>query len=215
MKKILYIIIATLLISSCWVKKLTNWNLTNVSKQEKQELNIKQSEFSQTDMPKAWEEIVIIKTDKWIIKLKLFSKRAPKTVESFKNLISQKFYDQTSFNRIVWGSTIYWWDANWASKIDDKNIIKLEISDELSHIPWALSVEKTIARWWVSLDMKLNQFFISSKNTESLDGKYTIFGQVFEWLDIVESISSIEVDIRDRPLKEVLIQEVTLEKFKI
>jgi cyclophilin family peptidyl-prolyl cis-trans isomerase len=47
-----------------------------------------------------------------------------------------------------------------------------------------------------------------------LDGNYTVFGQVFEGLDIVRKISTVEVDENDKPLKQVQMESVTIEEYK-
>lgn len=47
-----------------------------------------------------------------------------------------------------------------------------------------------------------------------LDGGYTVFGQVFEGLEVVREISAVEVDANDKPLKQVQMESVTIEEYK-
>ena len=47
----------------------------------------------------------------------------------------------------------------------------------------------------------------------SLNGQYTVFGQVFEGIDVVEKIARTPRDGSDRPLAEIKMEGVTLEKY--
>ena len=47
-----------------------------------------------------------------------------------------------------------------------------------------------------------------------LDGKHTVFGQVFEGMEVVDEISSLPTNAMDRPQEDVIIKEARLEVFK-
>jgi len=53
-----------------------------------------------------------------------------------------------------------------------------------------------------------SQFFINLVDNRYLDDKHTVFGTVTEGMDVVESIGNTEVDGRDRPLEDVIIESV-------
>ena len=57
-----------------------------------------------------------------------------------------------------------------------------------------------------------SQFFISISNAPHFDGKYTVFGQVIEGMDIVDKISNLPRDDRDRPLNKVVMKKIYIEK---
>lgn len=56
--------------------------------------------------------------------------------------------------------------------------------------------------------------YIEVGGTPWLDGKHTIFGQVYEGMDIVNKISNVEVDKNDKPTKDVIIESISIEKYK-
>jgi peptidyl-prolyl cis-trans isomerase B (cyclophilin B) len=56
-----------------------------------------------------------------------------------------------------------------------------------------------------------SQFFIVTTEAASwLDGKHTVFGRVTDGMDVVNTISALETDARDRPSTDVVIERVDL-----
>jgi peptidyl-prolyl cis-trans isomerase A (cyclophilin A) len=55
------------------------------------------------------------------------------------------------------------------------------------------------------------QFFVTVAETPWLNGRHTIFGQVVEGYDVVEGISKVETGAQDRPVTDVVIEEVVIE----
>ncbi|MBT6143030.1 peptidylprolyl isomerase, partial [bacterium] len=57
-----------------------------------------------------------------------------------------------------------------------------------------------------------SQFFIvqNKSGTAWLDGQHSVFGMVTEGMDVVEAIAALPTDINDRPLKEAIINKITI-----
>ncbi len=163
---------------------------------------------NQTALPEKWEEIVEMETTKWIIKIRLFPTQAPKTVENFKGLISKKYYDWIIFHRIIkdfmiqWGDPTWTWswgESLWGWKFED------EFDDDLKNINWALSMANA------GPGTNGSQFFIvTAPSTPWLDWAHTVFGQVFEWMEIVKEIEAVETWVMDKPEKEIKMISVKL-----
>jgi len=66
----------------------------------------------------------------------------------------------------------------------------------------------------IDLPQNVKDKYLEVGGVPLLDGNYTVFGQVFEGLDIVRNISTVEVDENDKPLKQVQMESVTIEEYK-
>lgn len=166
--------------------------------------------FDQTAKPAKGEQIVVIKTNMGTIKLKLFPDKAPLAVESFLGLIAKKYYDGIIFHRVIPGFMIQGGDPTGTGTGGESFFgkeFKNETSPALTHVRGALSMANA------GPDTNGSQFFIVQKDSLFLDGGYSIFGQAFEGLDIVDKIVAVDRDGNDKPLKPVKMEKVTVEKF--
>ncbi len=173
--------------------------------------NQKNMKFDQTAKPKKGEQIVVMKTSMGTIKIRLFPKKAPKTVENFAGLVDKGYYDGILFHRVIPDFMIQGGDPSgtgrggeslWGGKFED------EFNDDLKNIKGALSMANA------GPNTNGSQFFIvQAEATPWLDGKHSVFGQVFDGMDVVEKIVNVERDSRDKPLKDVKMEKVTLEKY--
>lgn len=68
-----------------------------------------------------------------------------------------------------------------------------------------------MARLMYPLDSAGSQFFIMTSDTESLDGDYAAFGKVTSGLEILDKIQNVETDSEDKPLKDVVIEKITVD----
>ena len=139
------------------------------------------------------EDVAVIETKYGRMVIEFFAKDAPKTVENFKKLSKDGFYNGTAFHRIVAGFMIQGGDPltkdesnkdRWGTG-DPGYKIKAEFNDN-KHVRGVLSMARS-----QSPDSAGCQFFICLDPAPSLDGKYTAFGKVIKGEDTLVKIGTI------------------------
>lgn len=192
--------------------------------------------LEQLKMPQKGEKIAILNTNYGQIKIRLFPQVAPKAVENFIGLIEKDYYDNTTFHRVIKSFMIQGGDPT-ATGRGGKSIWKKAFKDEFSkdfrNIRGAVSManagpntngsqffivelnktEDDIIRQMEAAGEKngfskdVIEAYREYGGTWWLDGKHTVFGQVFEGMDVVEKISEAEVDYMDKPIKDIIIEK--------
>ncbi len=142
---------------------------------------------------------IVTNKDK-VILIELYPEIAQITVENFQKLVSEHFYDNLTFHRVIANFMIQTGDptATGAGGSDKK--IQGEFS--LNGIENTLKHEKGIVSMARSsdYDSASSQFFICvSDNLEYLDGSYAAFGRVIAGYDAVEEISNVQTDGNNKP----------------
>lgn len=135
------------------------------------------------------DEIAVIKTTKGTIKFEFFSKDAPNHVASFIELAQAGFYDGTKFHRVEPGFVIQGGDP--LSKNDDPMVgtggpgyrLAAEFNSH-QHLEGTVAMARSM-----DPDSGGSQFYICLGPQPSLDGQYTVFGQVTEGMDVVKQIA--------------------------
>ena len=150
---------------------------------------IKQNAKDYIPDPVSKDDIVIMETNRGIMKLKLFPNVAPKHCENFKKLSNSGFYDQTAFHRIIPGFMIQGGDINSRDndpKNDGHGGPGWTVDAEFNNIPHKRGI-LSMAR---SRDPNSagSQFFICVADAPHLDGAYTAFGEVIEKVHVVDHI---------------------------
>ena len=159
------------------------------------------------------EEVAVIETTKGVIEIAFFPDKAPGHVKNFKDLVNKKFYDGTTFHRVIPGFMIQGGDPN--SKSPDKSTHGMggpgySIKAEFNDIPHKRGIV-SMAR---SQDPNSagSQFFIVVKDSHFLDGQYTAFGKVVKGMDVVDQIVNAPRDSRDNPQERIEMKRVKIEK---
>lgn len=166
-----------------------------------------QEETYQTALPQKGDLVAEIATTMGTIKIKLFPADAPKTVENFRLLAEKGYYDGLIFHRVINDFMIQGGDPTgtgmggesaWGGSFDD------EFSPKLQNIRGALSMANS------GPNTNGSQFFIVQKQggTSWLNGKHSVFGQVYEGMDIVDAIAAVDADRNDKPLQDVKMNTV-------
>ena len=153
--------------------------------------------------------------DKGIIIAELYPDTAPITVENFKKLVSDKFYDGLIFHRIIKNFMIQTGDPLGTGIGGSDETIKGEFSENgvennLSHVRGVLSMARrgSDPETEETMNSASSQFFIVHKDSTYLDGKYASFGKVIEGMDVVDLLANSQTDDNDKPLNDKVINSI-------
>ena len=138
------------------------------------------------------------------IELELFEGEAPKTVENFRKLAEDGFYDGVIFHRIIPDFMIQGGDPTGTGTGGPGYMLEDEFNEH--------KVERgALAMANPGPNTNGSQFFIVTADAcPWLDGKHTVFGQVTDGMDVVDAISQVETDAGDRPREPVVIERIDL-----
>jgi peptidyl-prolyl cis-trans isomerase A (cyclophilin A) len=170
--------------------------------------------------------IATLRTNRGSIRIRLFPEQAPVTVRNFVELAEgtrewldprtgrrtrDRLYDGTIFHRVIAGFMIQGGDplgqgtGGPGYRFDD------EIHPDLRFDrPYLLAMAN--AGRIGGMGTNGSQFFITVAPTPHLNGNHTIFGEVIEGAEVVDAISKVPTDWNDRPLEDVVLEQVTIER---
>ncbi|HEX8959186.1 MAG TPA: peptidylprolyl isomerase [Solirubrobacterales bacterium] len=138
------------------------------------------------------------------IVLELHDDDAPKTVENFRKLAADGFYDGLVFHRVIAGFMIQGGCPEGTGRGGPGYTFEDEINDHRI-------VRGALAMANAGPDTNGSQFFIVTAEAASwLDGKHTVFGRASEGMEAVDAIESVETDGSDRPREPQTIERVEL-----
>jgi peptidyl-prolyl cis-trans isomerase A (cyclophilin A) len=158
------------------------------------------------------EIYAIFETTEGRFKVKLFAEETPKTVENFISLADGSktgtpFYNGTVFHRVIPNFMIQGGDPEGTGRGGPGYKFADEFHPSLKHTkPGILSMANA------GPNTNGSQFFVTVAATPWLDNKHSVFGEVTEGYDVVQKISEVPRAAQDRPVKEVKIQSVTIER---
>jgi peptidyl-prolyl cis-trans isomerase B (cyclophilin B) len=161
------------------------------------------------------KEVAVIKTNIGEMVIELWPDVAPKTVENFKKLAEEGFYDGTIFHRVVKGFMIQGGDpltrdpareGDWGTGGPGRTI-KAEFNDR-SHQRGVISMARS-----QHPDSAGSQFFICLGDAAFLDRKYTAFGQLTQGDDVLGRIGDSPVAMnnsgeRSRPAGPTTVESI-------
>src|SRR5437016_10564393 len=143
-------------------------------------------------------------TNHGAVEVELHDGDAPKTVENFRKLAGDGFYNGVIFHRVIPDFMIQGGDPTGTGSGGPGYTFE----DEFNEQPVARGA---LAMANAGPNTNGSQFFIvTAESCPWLDGKHTVFGRVTDGMDVVDAISTLDSDARDRPREDVVIERVDL-----
>lgn len=195
--------------------------------------------FHQLNKPTENDTIAIIKTNMGEIKIKLFPQFAPKTVENFTTHAKNGYYDGLIFHRVIKDFMIQGGDPTgtgaggqsiWGHAFPD------EFTGELHNLRGALSMANAGPNtngsqfFIVQANNCPEDFIMQMKQIDEkvfpnecveayeeiggtpwLDFRHTVFGQVYDGMDVVDAIATLPTKSQDKPASDVIIETIVIE----
>lgn len=200
-------------------------------------------QLEQLQLPKQGEEVAVISTNYGDIKVRFFPEVAPKAVENFKTHAKDGYYNGVTFHRVMNEFMIQGGDPQgtgrggesiWGKPFED------EFSVDYRNFRGALSManagpgtngsqffivqkrdtEKDIIKQMrdageaKGYPKNIVDAYEELGGTFWLDGKHTVFGHVYEGMDVVDKIAAVKVDGNSKPLEPVVMEKVEIVEYK-
>ncbi len=153
---------------------------------------------------KSRHTIVSFDTTMGEVQIELFDDTMPVTAGNFKELAHQGFYNNVIFHRVIPGFMIQGGDPTGTGTGGPGYKIQDEFTKNNKNDRGTISMANSGPNTGGS------QFFINLVNNNFLDSKHPVFGKVIKGMDVVDSISKVQRDSADKPLREVRITKVTV-----
>ena len=157
-------------------------------------------------------EVCVLETTMGTMVFRFFAEEAPRTVENFRRLVREGFYDGQPFYRVVKGHVIQAGDGGE----NDQPTVKGEFGAH-PHVVGAVGLARD-----ADPDSGSTEIYICHAPRPHLDGRYAVFGLLVEGFDVLEAIGNVEVEERwegevafHRPKTPVVIERATLERRTI
>lgn len=199
--------------------------------------------LEQLKAPKKGEEIVEIHTTRGVIRIRLFPEIAPKAVENFTTHIKNGYYDGITFHRVIKDFMIQGGDpagtglggaSIWGKPFED------EFDKDYHNLRGALSMANAGpntngSQFFIVQKSDIEEELIDQMGqlgeengypenvvkayrevggTPHLDFRHTVFGQVFDGMDVVDRIAAVETDLGDKPIEPIVMEEVRVVEYR-
>ncbi|TSC82903.1 MAG: peptidylprolyl isomerase [Parcubacteria group bacterium Gr01-1014_19] len=169
----------------------------------------------ENNLPKYDFPNAVIETSIGAVVVKLYPEDAPKTVENFKKLAGEQYYDGLTFHRVIPGFMVQGGDPNCTSERSKGSCGSggpgYKFADELN--PNTASAKEGYKKGVLAManagpNTNGSQFFIMVADVP-LPHNYTIFGKVVSGQEIADKISMVKTGMNDRPVEAVVINKIT------
>ena len=196
--------------------------------------------MAQLDRPAAGETVAIMHTSMGDISIRLFPEQAPKAVENFITHAKDGYYNGIVFHRVINDFMIQGGDPT-ATGCGGESIWGKNFADEftpaLHNLRGALSMANagpgtngsqffivqapSVHPNFIGQMQELPDYFPAEAveayrqvgGTPHLDYHHTVFGQVYDGMDVVDAIAAVKTDGRDKPLTDVTIESIDIHPY--
>lgn len=194
------------------------------------------SKFPQLVEANENDKLAVIKTSKGDITVKLFLEEAPLTVKNFISHAENSYYDGIIFHRVIEKFMIQGGDPTGTGAGGESiygETFEDEIHEDLFNLHGALSMANAGpntngSQFFVVTADDVSDSFLEQMadadypqeiidaykqkgGTPWLDRRHTVFGQVVEGMDVVESIEQVETDMQDKPKEDIIIESIEIQ----
>ena len=146
----------------------------------------------------------ILHTNAGPITVELFDEDAPKTVENFRKLAGDGFYDGLIFHRVI-GDFMIQSGCPQGTGTGGPGYTFEDEPNQHRVVRGALAMANA------GPNTNGSQFFlVTTTEAPWLDGKHTVFGQVRQGMDVIDAIEGKPTDARDKPTDDVVIESMTI-----
>ncbi len=195
----------------------------------------------QLKKPQTGETVCVMHTNKGDISIRMFPEDAPKAVENFTSLAKDGYYDGIIFHRVINNFMIQGGDPTGTGRGGESkwgHPFKDEFTENRHNLRGALSmanagpgtngsqffivqakaVDPRLLKEMKELEehgfpKDVTEAYAEVGGTPHLDFRHTVFGQVFDGMDVVDEIAAVKVDRRDKPLDDVVILGIDVKEW--
>ena len=198
--------------------------------------------MNQLDRPMKGETVAIMHTSMGDIAIRLFADKTPKTFENFTTHAKNGYYDGLKFHRVIKDFMIQGGDPRgngtggesiWGKSFEDEPNVELRnyrgalsmanagpntngsqfFIVQASTCPAnMLSQMKQLSDQGFPTEVTEN--YASIGGTPWLDYRHTVFGQVFDGMDVVDAIAAVKVGANDMPAEDVRIESIDIVEYE-
>lgn len=193
----------------------------------------------QTAGPQAGDTVAVFTIKNFgTIKVRLFDKLAPKAVENFVTHAKEGYYDGLTFHRVIENFMIQGGDPKgdgtggesiWKEAFEDEFSVQLipvrgalcmanagkNTNGSQFFIVQCKDVNETFAANWLEMGLSesLVNYYKANGGYPSLYKVHTVFGQVYEGMDVVDAIAGTETDDNDKPKTDVVVEKIEIQEY--
>lgn len=154
--------------------------------------------------------IATVQTNMGTFEIELYAREVPKTVKNFAGLALKGYYDGVIFHRVIKDFMIQGGDPT-GTGMGGESIYGAKFEDEF--VPSLMHDSPGIVSMAnAGPNTNGSQFFITVVPTPWLNARHSVFGKVIKGMDVVYAISQVQTNNMDRPINDVIMQKVTVEK---